>query len=203
MPAPSYTAADYLGALQSLLPRGRVWPREGDAIQTKALTGLSETFARHHARSNALLGDAFPATALELLPEWEKTFGLPDTCTAGIATTLQERRSAVVTKLTARGGQSIAYYTAIAAALGYSVSIRQFRPFVCGTSQCGDQLNGAATVRHTWAVTVNGPRVTYFRTGISQAGDKLGKITHAEDLECLLARLKPAHTDLIFSYIGA
>jgi hypothetical protein len=34
MPVSNYSAADYLGALQALLPRGRVWPRDPDAAGT-------------------------------------------------------------------------------------------------------------------------------------------------------------------------
>jgi uncharacterized protein YmfQ (DUF2313 family) len=52
-------------------------------------------------------------------------------------------------------------------------------------------------------VRITEPRVTLFRAGASQAGDLLGKITRAEDLECLLARRKPAHTTCIVSYEGA
>lgn len=44
---------------------------------------------------------------------------------------------------------------------------------------------------------------TRFRTGASQASDRLGKIARAEDLECLLARLKPAQSNLHLIYEGA
>ncbi|TAN58156.1 MAG: AAA family ATPase [Rhodospirillales bacterium] len=37
----------------------------------------------------------------------------------------------------------------------------------------------------------------------SQAGDQLVKITRAEDLHCVMQRLKPAHTTLILAYEGA
>jgi uncharacterized protein YmfQ (DUF2313 family) len=47
------------------------------------------------------------------------------------------------------------------------------------------------------------PRVTYFRCRASRCGDQLGKIARAADLECRLQRIKPAHTELIFSYDGA
>ena len=51
-------------------------------------------------------------------------------------------------------------------------------------------------------VRVIGARLTPFRTGSSRCGDALLKISRADDLECKLMRLKPAHTRLIFSYQG-
>lgn len=92
MAAPFFSSADYLAALQALLPRGRVWPRESDATQTKALSGLAGVYERQNARSNNLLSDAFPITAYELLPEWESTLALPDPI-LGRDTTIQGRRN--------------------------------------------------------------------------------------------------------------
>jgi len=80
MAAADLTSADYQAALQALLPHGRVWPREPDAVQSRVAAGLAQTAARLHARANYLLRDAFPVAPLELLPEWEATLGLPDEC---------------------------------------------------------------------------------------------------------------------------
>jgi len=126
---------------------------------------------------------------------------LPDVCSEA-AQTLQERRADVVAKLTAQGGSSKAYFQALAEAMGYSIEIDEFRPFVAGLSRCGAVLGGAHAVRHIWRVRVTGPRFTPFRAGASQCGDLLGKIARADDLECKLKRLKPAHTNLIVSYEG-
>ena len=80
MPAPTTTPADYGAALQSLLPTGWAWPRGQVAVQSLLASGLAQLPARLHARANALLVDAFPATTGELLPEWEASLGLPDAC---------------------------------------------------------------------------------------------------------------------------
>jgi len=197
------TVSQYLRQLLALLPQGFAWPRGNDTVLAALLGGLSGGLARKHNRAVDLIEEADPRTAGELLADWERVCGLPDACSVGIATTLQERRAAVVARLTATGGQSIAYFAGMIAALGYTAEIDEYRPFICGTSSCGDALNGAPSVRHTWRVRITEPRVTLFRAGASQAGDKLGKITRAEDLECLLARRKPAHTTCIVSYEGA
>ncbi len=41
-----YTAAQYLGLLQGLLPTGPAWPRDPDATLTKLLSAEAEEFAR-------------------------------------------------------------------------------------------------------------------------------------------------------------
>ena len=196
------TPTDYRMQLQALLPPGDAWPRRADALLTKLLSALAEELARLDARSEQLLGEALPESALELLADWERVVGLPDACSAELATTVAERRQNVVSILTQQGGSSRAWFIAFAARLGYTVEIDEFRPFIAGISRCGDRLLGGHAVRHTWRVRVIGPRYTPFRTGSSQCGDRLGKITRAEDLECRLKRLKQAHTHLIVSYEG-
>lgn len=193
----------YIHQLLALLPVGPAWPRDPGTVRHGQVGSVADTLARAHKRAEDVLREARPRSALEMLADWERVAGLPDPCSAGIVTTLQERRDAVVARLTATGGQSRAYFAQIIDALGYTAEISEHRPFICGRSRVGDVLGGPHSVRHTWRVKVNGPRVTLFRAGASQVGDKLGKITRAEDLECILHRLKPAHTNLIVSYEGA
>jgi uncharacterized protein YmfQ (DUF2313 family) len=59
--------------------------------------------------------------------------------------------------------------------------------------------------RSYWKVHVHAVRLTWFRAGGGggQAGvDPHLRLALATDLECLLRRWKPAHTDLIFDYSG-
>jgi len=152
MSAPLYSSADYLAALQSLLPRGRVWPKDSDSLQTAALSGLTPTYFRNNARANDLLAEAFPATTVEMLPEWEATLGLPDPC-AGIAPTIQMRRDQVVARFTGRGGQSFSYMTAFALNLGYTITITQFVPARAGILRAGLPLCGN-DFAYAWCVNV-------------------------------------------------
>ncbi|SDH88206.1 YmfQ family protein [Roseospirillum parvum] len=197
-------SADYLTQLQALLPTGSAWPRDPGATLTRLLAAAAEGLARLHARALALVEEADPRTTLELLPDWERVCGLPDTCSAGRATTIEERRAAVVGRLTARGGQSVAYFQGLAEALGYEIELTEYRPFVCGHSQAGGTHPiGPPSLRHWWSVRVLGPRVTWFRAGLGRCGvDPLAKISRAGDLECRLHKLKPAQSGLIVGYEG-
>lgn len=202
----------YLMMFQSLLPSGQAWNRESGSSTTNLLTVMSSEFAKIHGRADDLLNEADPRTTIELLSDWESNLGLPDTCTGGF-NTIQERRDAVVQKVTMTGGQSAQYFKDVAAAIGYEIEIAEFRPFVCGLSECAltENIQGNTTliygitdqedIRFNWRVTVLGSRVTWFSCGVSELGkDHFAEIANASDLECLLNRIKPSHTNLIFSY---
>lgn len=197
MTTPLYSASDYLKALQSLLPRGRIWPRDADAVQTKVLYGLSVIYERSTARAAYLLQDAFPASTYELLTEWESTVGLPD-YGDNLASTAQGRRAAVVGRLTAVGGQSATYFKSIAASLGYAISVTNHAPFRCGQSRCGQQLGGEEWF-FRWTVNASLCTATNFRSGQSGAGESLSTWGNAP-LERLIQKYAPAHTIVSFSY---
>ncbi|HSR78773.1 MAG TPA: putative phage tail protein [Xanthobacteraceae bacterium] len=197
MPLFAFTAQEYAQQFQRLLPRGRVWHRGWGMVQDQVVLLLMPTWVRLHVRLNDLIAQIFPCTTTELLPEWEDTLGLPDPCTGPLGT-LQQRMAAVCAKFTARGGQSKTYFIAVAAALGFEITITEFQPFRAGVSRVGDALYGYDWI-HTWRVNAAADTIIYFRTGQSTAGEPL-RAWGNRLLECVLQALKPAHTILIFSY---
>lgn len=197
MLASNFTTANFLAAMQALLPRGRVWPRDADAVQTQVLSGLAPCYERQTARANYLLIDSFPSTTYELLPEWESTLGLPDPC-AGAAPTIQQRRNQVIARFTNVGGASIQYLTSFAASLGYAVTITQFVPARVGQSRVGQPLCGVDWA-FAWLITAPLNTVVRSRVGVSAAGDPLAAWGNAV-LECEFRAIMPAHTIPIFAY---
>ena len=194
----------YREQLAKLQPPGKIWPTEPTALLHSFFGALGAVFAAVHNRLLELIDEADPRTTVQLLEDWERVLGLPDSCTPTTTSlTLQERRDRVVQQLTLGGGQTEAFFIALAAQLGYAITIDEPRPFICGVSECGDPIGGTYTDRHYWRVHVPDPRVTFFRAGVSQCGDLLGALDRAEDLECILERAKPAQSRLLFSYEGA
>lgn len=197
MSAPVYTSNDFLRAFQRLMPRGRVWPTEDDAVQTKVFSGLNAVYGRISSRASYLLVDSFPGTTLELLPEWEATLGLPDPC-AGEAPTIQQRRAQVVARFANSGGQSAAYFIQFAANLGYTVTITNFSPARAGQSRAGQPDNGVAWA-YAWRINAPLNTVVRARAGYTTAGEPLGAWGNAV-LQCEITTIAPAHTVPIFSY---
>lgn len=192
------TAEQYRDLLKQLLPPGRALPREPGTTIDALLDGMAQELARLDERGVDFLVDVNPLTTLELLPEWEAVAGLPDKCTGELEETVQGRRAALVAKLSSSGGQSAAYFIAVAAALGYTVTITEFRPFRAGYSVAGDALTNGDWV-YTWQVNAPEETVRYFSAGRSVAGEPLASWGN-DLLECKIRELKPAHTLVLFAY---
>lgn len=195
MASPVYTASDFTAALQRCMPRGRAWPRDQDAVQTKALSGFAPSFARNSARALDLLVDAFPATSYELLPEWESALGLPGICGQGLGSTIEDRQRAVVAALTDDGSPTVAYVVRVAEALGYSITVTTFRQHSVASGV------DAAMTDEFWANTwqVNG--ASYTAHPFTVASSVATPLTQWDNfyLGCVLERIRPAHTTLIFN----
>lgn len=196
---------EYIAQLVAMQPPGMGLPTDTDSQWMRLLEALALEPARIDGRAADLEREADPRETFELLEDWERAYGLPDECTRA-ATSLQERRNALLAKLTDTGRQDIAWYYALAEMLDYQVSIEENRPFTCGHSECGelgpDRL-AQESVRYWWNVTVHGPRLVLFRCGESCSPDLLGNFTTAQDLECLMRKYAEAHTWLTFDYLEA
>lgn len=193
------TPERYAEQLDALLPQGQAWPREPGSRLHALTRALAEEFARVEARADALLSEALPATTLEMLEDWERVTGLPDPCVTE-SQTIQERRNAMLARLTSAGGQSREFFISLAECLGFTITITEFHPFRAGRSSAGD---AACSVewRHAWRVNAPETTVISFRAGQSAAGEPLRKWGN-ELLECVFNRVKPAHTVLLFGYGG-
>jgi uncharacterized protein YmfQ (DUF2313 family) len=192
-----FSEDDYIAAQLALLPRGRVWPKDADSIQHAVAAGLAPSWRALDARAQTLLVDAFPATTLELLPEWEASLGLPDPC-EGDGQGLEQRRTQVVSRLTSAGGQSVGYFLGVVAQLGYTgASIRQYAPFRVDRDGADQTLYGEDWA-FAWTLNLPDLRVFYFQPDISAAGEAL-MIVANDVAACVVNALKPAHTTVIYT----
>lgn len=192
------TAADYLEQLKSLLPPGQAFPREAGTTLHDLLDGMSIELARVDSRGEALPIEANPSSTNELLVDWERVAGLPDKCSGVLEETLQGRKSALLTKLASTGGQSPGYFIDLAASLGYTVTIEEFRPFRVGRSHVGDALTNGDWI-FTWVIRAPEVTITSFRVGQSAVGERL-RTWGNDTIECKINQLKPAHTIALFAY---
>jgi uncharacterized protein YmfQ (DUF2313 family) len=202
---------DYAEGYQALMPKGQAWARNLRATLRRVSDGLAWFWGYVDGRVADLLErESDPQQTVELLPEWERAFGLPEECFPE-AQTIGERQKMLVTKMTWQGGQSRQYFIDIMAWLGFRVIIREWSPFMAGVSRCGDttpfgEANyrweiGPPEMRFVWEAQVGYTGLVWFRAGHGQAGvDHHLKFINPLAVECLLMRWKPAHTWLRFLY---
>jgi uncharacterized protein YmfQ (DUF2313 family) len=212
------SGADYAQAFLQLLPQGQAWPRQPpESTMVQGIEGLCDYWGYVDGNAADLLEiESDPRSTIALLPDWERNWGLPDPCYTG-PLTIHDRQIALVLRMTMMGGQSIEFFIGVAAFLGYTVTITEYAPFMVGVSNVGDTRTppldpnplvgeyrwyiGPPEMRFYWTVHVTGARLTWFRVTQGQLGvDHHLEIGLAEDLECLLNRWKPAHTEIIFDY---
>lgn len=192
------TADNYLQQLQNLLLRGKAWTREVGSVMRFLLAGIAEEFARVDLRADQLINEADPRLTNELLIDWERVAGLPDPCASELGNTVALRRTLLTYKLTNVGGQSKQFYIDIAARLGYTVTITEFKRHTV-RSAVNYPLYNAEWV-FTWQVNAAAETLRPFtvKSGVNQALRVWGN----ELLECNINRLKPAHTHVLYSYGG-
>lgn len=164
-------------------PPGSLAARIGSKLRA-LWYGIADELARVYGRVADLLREAHPATATELLPDWEDEYGLPDLCVT-TPQTIDDRRAAVLGRLRGVGGQSRQYYYDLAASMGIPITIRENRAFLCGRDGMGDAIGGGGDTAFLWEVVASSSTTTAQR----------------ELLECTFDRLRPGHTTVTFSYI--
>ncbi|WLA65495.1 YmfQ family protein [Bradyrhizobium diazoefficiens] len=232
--------SDYRDAFLELLPQGQAWPKHSiDSTLWQACDGLNNYWGYVDGRAADLLEtESDPRKTVELLPDWERNWGLPDPCYTA-PQTIAQRQAALVARMTLYGSQSREFYINFAAFFGYTITITEYRPFMVGIDCCGDgRVYGDGTFmqdawgrrimdpngepvadgelgewpnyglgppenRYYWTVHVHQADLQWFRCASGQCGvDPHLRIGHAPDLECIVARWKPAHTEIVYDYSG-
>ncbi len=159
---------EYFIAFMKLLPLGIAWPRKPDSVLAKVCRGLTNVWGFVDSRAADLLErESDPRKTVELLPDWEKAWGLPDPCFPS-AITDDERRRMLVLYMTwpsyayvngklvdwRQSSQSRAYFIWLMNYVGVEVEdnyVGEFAPFMCGVSECGETrptkiVNGVVTL---------------------------------------------------------
>jgi len=136
---------DYGTAFLSLLPQGQAWPRQPGSTLELACRGLAKYWGEVDRRAaDLLVQESDPRRTIELLPDWERNWGLPDPCYEE-PLTIAERQQALVMRMTMLGSQSREFFIEVAAMIGYTITITEYRTFVVGIDRVGDSRVYGAT----------------------------------------------------------
>lgn len=196
---PALTKLEVLSLLQKFLPYGTAWSRVHDAVLSRLLGSFADGMARMDLRLRDVLDEINPSTSTSLLQEWEAFVASVDECCNFTEAPLDERQRRVVARLTDVGSLSRGYFLSMATELGYrDTTITEFRPTHCEMT-C-EVVVMDERFRFLW--TVNLPHQVdnhaVFRAG-ARCDERIDRYTFGP-LECQLMRLKPAHTQVIFTY---
>ena len=178
------TEADYRQQLEQLLPPGPAFDLELQPDWAQIVAALAPELARVDGNGEGLLLEMNPGTATVLLPYWEGYLGLPDVCTVPGSQTLEERRAAVLEKLTATGAPQLSYYRKLGVQSGVPIQIQEFREARVGSASVGDFLYGGGW---PWSWIAAAP-VDAFGT------------EDAATLNCRLQRDAPEYTDVVLGF---
>jgi uncharacterized protein YmfQ (DUF2313 family) len=131
----------------------------------------------------SLLPEFFPSSiTTALIAQWEAEYGVIPRAGSGF----EDRRRAVLAQYIRIGSLTAAHFTALAAALGYEITITEggetFVPFRAGISRAGDPVYSAGAL-WVWTVTTQNKPA-------------------AADIRSLFADLGPPHMRLEFAYGG-
>jgi uncharacterized protein YmfQ (DUF2313 family) len=153
------------------------------------LSGFAQELARADTVAASLVDERDTRYTDELLEEHEQDLGIPDSCLE-LGATARERRAAVHAKFVAIGGQNKWYFIQAALGLGYTVTITEFTPAWARLARAGDPCGPQENIFH-WRVNVTA------KEDLDNPGSYVYFFDHPQELECLLNKLKPAHTVLI------
>lgn len=186
---------DYIHLLSALLPPGPAW-----TVDDVAIKGTAPSLLRVHRRADSLMLEIDPRTTTELINRWEKCCGLPDECIPSGTQTLRQRQQRLDAKVNLAGGINEAFYLAQLVALGKpGATITRYdkSTFTC-TSKCTDGVY-STDWRYYWQVNMPSSTDTTWMT-CNDPCDSAIRIWGDTVVECVLNKLCPSHTYVIFKY---
>ncbi len=149
----------------------------------------------------ALHSEIDPRSAYYLLSEWGGMFPTDPYGVDLSGMTADQLQLYYYGRLTSRGGQSIAFFEALAASYGIDISIQESPQTVYGDSVYGGDVYCESPNQFQWLVILPQTSISEATYGSAQYGDPYGTIAQSP-LVPIIQALKPAHTQVTFSYTG-
>jgi len=193
----SRTAQSIASNLRAKWPMGYAAPRQGGIMDALYL-GFADGLADGEAAAERVYQEVHPRDADVLLGDFERVLGSDPCGYDSSDDSLDKRQARAWSRWVATGGQSIAYFTQLAANLGVAIEVQEFWPSIAGDMVAGGTLVPEGE-QFIWLVKLALHNPDWFLAGRNEAFEPLFSFD-ISDIECVLHRLKPAHTTLIFSY---
>lgn len=201
----------FVPSIHASLPLGPAWRTpdraafDEDSWMGRFWRAVADPFVRLYADAWGVKEEAAaPSLSAVSLADWEQELKLPDPCT-GLADGFAARKTAVREKLVAAPVVRPADFVALAARLGWTVTIEEPRGFECGHSQCGwgDELSDLA-IEFQPVFRVANAETTAFELGEGECGvTAITDFRPAADLVCRVREVIGADLEPGFHYRDA
>ena len=179
-------AADFQAGVQRLMPRGRAWPLELSTLFAAVCGAIGDGLMALHASSvNLLITESDPSLCIALLTDFETDYGLPDAA-APASPSSAERHAVLMARIQSLGGASVGYLESVAAAMGFSVTITEYRPFYAGVAAIGVAPVVDDRWSDAWLMTV-------------PSGGMPAWASDTSELAWWIGQIQPAHLVVMFS----
>lgn len=185
------TAEDYLQQLRALMPRGIAWVDDDPVLQMAA-----QECARLHHRIDRMVIESIPAYASEMLPEWERDWGLPSPCMNNSA---RDRVAVLSAKVRGELFPSGGYLLSFLNDLGYPNAQIERPEALRAGFLAGDRVN---SLDWHYAVVIKTGTKT-IKVEPMRAGDRAGARLYEWDddnLQCYLKRIFQSHLKVLVAY---
>lgn len=192
---------DILRSIFARLPRGFAVPKVNGKFGL-IMRAIVAPLKDAEDAAAAMLDEVDPRTAVKQLEDFERVLGPDPAGRDRNLATIGDRQKLAHQRWTSKGGQSVPYFIGVAAKLGVTITIEEFWPSKAGRMKAGQKLV-ASGEQFSWVVNMPAVVVTPFRAGRSRAGQSLAGFSINGNLEKYFQLIKPAHTNLVFSYPGA
>lgn len=143
--------------IHGLFPPGNI-ERQVDSNLSKLLLPFSGQFSQLEQDIASLVTEISPETAVGLLTDYADVLGPDPFGRDQGSLTIEQLRALLFSRWTARGGQSISYYTQLAESLGLSIEIYEPDPPVYGTFCWGDGTVFGTPENDLWVWQVTLPQ---------------------------------------------
>lgn len=186
----------YEDILKQLLPYG-CYSDSADSAHMKDIKVMAGALEACQINADDFTEDEiFPDKVDELLPDWERVYGIASDTSISWASRIDDLLAAV----RATGSLTPEYFLSLATRLGYTATIEELEPFMAGWSEAGDTIY-VEDIVYVWQLTItnSGVKSYFFEAGVSCAGDSLNYFSE-DYLEGIMNKLKPAHTAVVFQY---
>jgi uncharacterized protein YmfQ (DUF2313 family) len=176
-----------------------MWPRNPASVHGQLLLALGQELSRIEGLGDTLISEAVdPGNAVMMLPDYERVLGPDPYGRDTSAMTIAQRQQIVLQRWVESGGQSRAFYIALAAVLGVTITIGEFAMPMSGVAQCGVAQCGQSPSEFYWTVSLPQTEVVQLECGGASCGD--GAYVATSPVQPVIAALAPAHTTPIFLY---